>query len=266
MKDNISISPQRLAWLRQRLQRCEKRIIETAQWDTNYFYDGLLTDGQRNQLRNLFLNRMRILNEMFGYSDNEVLRLEELNTALTDATQQMYADFKNLYKGRLAMAGMEQYDAHAWLEVRMGFCYQGEKSVLKMPEDEYYGSQFDNMLELLCAEEDNLTYQGCVWSCKELTNTVQTADLDKDDDFRDVMDDGQSWALWMNHHKIEHINICHAVHDLFDHHLYSIPDMLRMNHFEVKIMLEQKRDFHVTMINCQEPKKSKNGVYRSKMV
>jgi len=196
---------------------------------------------------------------MFAYSDNEVHRLEEQNTALIDATQQMYADFKNLYKGRLEMAEMEQYNNHTWLEVRMGFYHEGENSVLKMPEDEYYGSHFDKMLELLCEEEDNLTYQGCAWSCREFRKSDQTANLDEDDDFRDIMDDGQSWADWMNHPKIEHINICHAIHDLFDHHLYSIPDMLRMNNFRIKIIMEQERNLTIDstpLKPCETPTKS----------
>jgi len=243
MKRSKPITQKRIDWLRKRLQRCEKNIIDTVQWNKDYYYEGYtLTYGQCNRLKDLFLNRMGILNEMFDYSDNEVQRLEELNTTLIDAMQQMYADFKNLYKGRLEIAGMEQYDAQTWLEVRMGYNYQGENAVLKMPEDAYYGSQFDAMLELLCAEEDELTYQGCVWSCKELKQSDRTANLVEDDDFRNVMDDGQSWADWLNHPKIEHINICHAVHDLFDHHLYSIPDMLRMNCFKVKMMMEQERN------------------------
>lgn len=106
-----------------------KKIIDTALGDDNYFYDGApLTNAQRNQLKNLFLNRMNILNEMFNYTDNEVKRLEELNTSLKESTQQMYRDFNNLYQGRLKTQGMEVYNNQTWFESRMSFNFYGNNS------------------------------------------------------------------------------------------------------------------------------------------
>ena len=189
---------------------------------------------------------MNILNEMFKYTDNEVKRLEELNTSLKEATQQMYRDFNNLYQGRLKTQGMEVYNNQTWFESRMSFNFYGNNSIIKMSEDQYYCSQFDKMLELLCAEEENLSYQGCVCAYKELKLSGKMANADKENNICDALDDGGSWADWMNHPKIEHINICHAEHDIFDHHLYSIPDMLRMNSFKIKMVMKQEREFNIT--------------------
>ena len=57
-----------------------------------------------------------------------------------------------------------------------------------------------------------------------------------DTEINNRMDDGTTWAeAWLRHPKLDHLVICHAVHDICTHKNYSIPDLLRMNTFEVSV-------------------------------
>lgn len=229
MRTSSTLSSKRIAWLRHRLQRCEQHIIEIAQWDVDYFYDGCLTEVQRNRLIPLFKNRRQILNEMFRCTNNEKARLEALNAQLSDVTNQMYQDVRNLYKERLNMDSMVNYNDNTYIEARVEFCYYDDNAVLPMPEDAYYGSKFSQMLNLL-AIENSFTYPWCAAASKALDVNDKTVNISDVPELHNTMRDG---------------TFCEAVHDLSNHHLYSIPDILRMNSFRLKIMLEQQRDYRI---------------------
>ncbi len=205
--------------LRRRLQTCEKRIIEMVNWDPEYFYDESLSYEELDQLKALLKKRQRILNKMCLYTDNEVKRLEELNAMFIDAIRQMNQDLGYLHDGRMNMPNMEQYnDNPTWLDIMIYYDFYAENSVIKMPEDDYYGSQFDKMLELLCAEEDDLTYKGCYGFCRQLG-----------DHFIEETCEGRTYERNP------------AIQDLIKCHLYSMPDVLRMNNFRMKMTMEQSR-------------------------
>jgi len=220
MNNNQPLTPKRIAWLQLRLQRCEKRILNITSWDVDDYMGLLSRRGCRLELKTLLEKRRSILNEMFDYTPNEVHRLEELNNSLYDLTQQMQADYTNVITTRQNMFNMEDYDDDTQCNAELTYRNMGKESVAKMIEDEYYGSQFDKMLNILSEEDHNFfpyPYDGM------------------------QMDDGQSWAEWIDDPRIEHLIICFAVHDLFDHHLYSVPDILRMTTFDVTIKLKQSR-------------------------
>ena len=203
--------------LRQRLQTCENRIIETANWDTNYFYDGSLPNERYERMMKLLRRRRQILNWMCVYSENEMKRIEELDSMLTKVTQEMYNDLDTLHTGRIATPNMEQYNYSTWLEARLSFNYSGENSVVTLEEDTYYGSQFDKMLNLLSAEEGNLSYRSACSAYRALISAALTnPDKDKHD-------------------------LCSALLGLLGHPIYSVPDVLRMNSFKIKILMEQER-------------------------
>ena len=205
--------------LRRRLQTCEKHIIEMINWDPEYFYDESLSYEEMDQLKALLKKRQRILNKMCVYTDNEIKRLEELNVMFIDAIRQMNQDLGYLHDGRMNMPHMEQYNVNStWLDITIYYDFYAENSVITMPEDSYYGSQFDKMLELLCAEEDDLTYKGCYGLCRQLGHN-----------FIEETCEGRTYERNP------------ALQDLIKCHLYSVPDVLRMNNFRMKLTMEQSR-------------------------
>ena len=211
------LSKQEISQLRKRLQACERRIIETANWDTYYFYDGSLPSEQYDKMIELLRRRRKLLNWMCVYTENEIRRIEELDTILTDTMRQMYADLNNLHAGRLAMSDMGPYNDSTWLKARLSYNYDGRQPVLKMEEDAYYGSQFDNMLNLISAEEANLSYRSAFTAYRALTSHPPVAMEEEKHD------------------------LCLALLGLLSHPIYSVPDILRMNSFKVKMDMEQER-------------------------
>ena len=211
------LSKQEIAQLRKRLQTCERRIIETADWDTNYFYDGSLSSERYDKMIELLRRRRKLLNSMCVYTKNEIRRIEELDSILTKFMQQMYTDLNNLHARRVAMADMEPYNYSTWLEARLSYNYDGMHPALKMEEDAYYSSQFDNMLNLISIEEANLSYRSAFTAYRALTSP-------------------QPLAMEEEKH-----DLCPALLGLLNHSIYSVPDVLRMNSFKVKMVMEQER-------------------------
>ena len=211
------LNKREITQLRKSLQTCERRIVETANWDTNYFYDGSLPSERYDKMIELLCRRRKLLNWMCVYTENEIRRIEELDTILTNFMQQMYTDLNNLHEGRIAMADMEPYNYNTWLEARLSYNYDGIHPVLKMEEDAYYGSQFDNMLNLISTEEANLSYRSAFTAYRALTSP-------------------QPLAVEEEKH-----DLCLALLGLLSHPIYSVLDVLRMNRFKVKMVMEQKR-------------------------
>ena len=92
-----------------------------------------------------------------------------------------------------------------------------------MPEEAYYGSQFDIMLELRCAEEKDLTYKGYYRLCRQLGDT-----------FIEETCEGRPYERNP------------ALQDLIKYHLYSVPDVLRMNKFTLEMNMKQSRTIAVS--------------------
>lgn len=214
---NNNLSERKIQYLRLRLQKCEERIIETAKWDDNYFYDGSLPSERYDKMIELLRRRRKLLNWMCVYTENEIRRIEELDTILTNFMRQMYTDLNNLHAERIAMTDLEPYNYSTWLEARLSYHYDGMHTVLKMVEDAYYGSRFDNMLNLLNDEEANLSYRSDFRAYRALTSQKPVVMKKKKHD------------------------LCPALLGLLNHPIYSVPDVLRMNSFKVKMVMEQER-------------------------
>ena len=213
------LTKQEITQLRKRLQTCERRIIETSNWDTNYFYDGPLPSEQYDKMLELLRRRRKLLNWMCVYTENEIRRIEELDTFLTDTMRQMYSDLNNLHAGRSAMPNMKPYNDSTWIEARLSFCYNGIQPVLEMEEDAYYGSLLDKMLDFLSAEEANLSFRSAYKAHRDLMSPLPDAITEEKHD------------------------LCSALLGLLGHPIYSVPDVLRMNSFKIKLIMEQERIF-----------------------
>ena len=101
-----------------------------------------------------------------------------------------------------------------------------------------YGSNFPAMLEILYEYHEYDLSPECA-SCSVSYELRHTPEMDAKEFGLDYfLDDGQSWAEGaLNRKELAGICICHAVHDLCNHKLYAIQDLLRMNEFwcEVKV-------------------------------
>ena len=223
--------------LYQKLQKVERQIIKIA--GTEEMEHKCWADSQMEEkLKELLSDRCYLLNQMFIATPDAVARMEQINTLLYDLTQKMYAQSAKLYRRVLENAVDPEFDDDIEIEGTLRYCYNGAESVLQLPDDNYYGSNFNRMIDLMYQTEVLVDIKSVNKSFdKNDTQEMSDAELG----FEDWSDDGTSWAEgWLRSKELDHICICHAVHDLCTHKHYSIPDLLRLNDFWCEVMIKHQ--------------------------
>ena len=208
------------------VQEVERRIKMIARYDADKsFRFRKFSEQEREVLHSLWSTRVRILNEMMLHpTDAEIARLGHQNDKLRELSKDAFAQGRNLWKSLLhspsLMANEDYYD----VEEHVDFCWNDEDSVLKMDNDDYYGSDFEYMLHFHCNFRDSGRY----YVGEPL-----------------VADDGTNWNLdYLDNQAFDRFCICHLLHSLHSHEYYSLPDILRMDDFYVHVWLQYEREVY----------------------
>lgn len=238
-----------LSWL-QEIENAIKAIVGN---NPLYFYMSNPTDADIDNIHDLLGTRRLLLDRMFTYSDDEVKAFEKVNDLLVDLSKQMYRRTANLYRTMLRCGVDNDFDDDYEVKgtLNTGVEYDSEEgdydTVLHLKNDDYYGSDFSYMLYVLSENDEKCRFridniEECGVSHSE-TNTPDMTDEDLGCDWT-FLNDGDSWIGFHRHPKFEHICVCHALHSLFDHHDYSLADIIRMNSFwvEAKITCQHITD------------------------
>ena len=195
-----------------------------------------LTPYQFDLLDCLLLLRCWALNNLFDEhcTDEEVRRFAAVNDKLYEMTERMY-ERARMVNELIKTMPLHEKDDDVDVEAKLKFWEDGASSVLEIEDDAYYGSDFTRMIVLLAiVDRDYKCYDeiGQV----NLSPRLVDGKVVSDDDIINDLDDGTTWAeAWLRHPKLDHLIVCHAVHDICTHKNYSIPDLLRMNTFEVSV-------------------------------
>ena len=195
-----------------------------------------LTPYQFDLLDCLLLLRCWALNNLFDEhcTDEEVRRFAAINDKLYEMTERMY-ERARMVNELIKTMPLHEKDDDVDVETKLKFWEDGASSVLEIEDDAYYGSDFTRMIVLLAiVDRDYKCYDeiGQV----NLSPRIVDGKISSDDDIVNDFDDGTTWAeAWLRHPKLDHLIVCHAVHDICTHKNYSIPDLLRMNTFEVSV-------------------------------
>ena len=195
-----------------------------------------LTPYQFDLLDCLLLLRCWALNNLFDEhcTDEEVRRFAAINDKLYEMTERMY-ERARMVNQLIKTIPLYENDDDVDVEAKLKFWEDGASSVLEIEDDAYYGSDFTRMIVLLAiVDRDYKCYDeiGQV----NLSPRLVDGKVVSDDDIINDLDDGTTWAeAWLRHPKLDHLIVCHAVHDICTHKNYSIPDLLRMNTFEVSV-------------------------------
>lgn len=173
---------------------------------------------QKIPLQKLLKERCRLLNKMFIPSPENIRQFIKVNNHLYTLTQKLYRRASQMLIQRPLISAPD-FDDDYELEGRLTIPFNGPESVLPLPDDGYYGSNFALMINCLSA------------ACPE---PVLRASPNSN-----PLDDGVSWdeGPFQNHPEFKDIIICYAVHDICTHRPYSIPDLLRLNDFWCEVEL-----------------------------
>lgn len=226
--------------LREQLLSVEEKIKLLVGKEPINFYLRDINEDATLKLEELADERCSILNQMFKATPQEVRRFEKVNALLYELTLKMYKRTARLYRSLLADEKDASFDDDYNIEGTLNYVYNSRKSALQLEDGEYYGSDFNYMLELtnlLTKKSHNIVED--IISASILYNPKHTLEVtDEELECVDTLDDGRTWAEGcLNIPEFEHICICYAVHDICTHKPYSIPDLLRMNDFWVEVNL-----------------------------
>ena len=196
-----------------------------------------LTPGQFELLDALLDLRGWALNVLFEVhcSDEEVRRFTAINDKLYAMTESMY-ERARMVNELIKIMPLHEKDDDVEVEAKLKFWEDGAPSVLEIEDDEFYGSDFTRMIVLRSIIDSDYKSYDKIERVAIYPKLVDGKLIPDETEIKNDMDDGTTWAeVWLRHPKLDHLIVCHAVHDICTHKNYSIPDLLRMNTFEVSI-------------------------------
>ena len=228
--------------MKQELLQIESRIIELVGSDLELFTYAELSKKQKEEVKRLLRVRRDILNEMFQPTEANLAQFCKVNEELYRLTMALDERVKKLISKKELLFDSLDFDDDYELEGTLKFVFNDESSICHLPDDDYYGSNFAVMIKTLFE----------VYSHSGIESIVTL------NEHRGPLDDGVSWDEYPFNRfpEFKDFIICYAVHDLTDHKLYSIPDLLRLNDFwsevEFKIQSITNQDGQHYDFNKQE--------------
>ena len=203
--------------MRRSIKLIESQIIELVGSDIDEFNYDNLSKEQKEEVKLLLQERRDILNELFQPTEANLAQFCKLNDELYRLTMALNERVKRIVSKKDILLDSNDFDDDYELEGTLKFVFNDETSISRLPDDDYYGSNFAVMIKTL--------YEVYVDDGIESIVTIN--------EHHGPLDDGVSWYEYPFNRfpEFKDFIICYAVHDLTDHKLYSIPDLLRLNDF-----------------------------------
>ena len=231
--------------LRERLKKVEAKlqaIFEENMIDWNIYNR---PSYKCKQAERLLWQRKRLLDEMFVATPEEVVQFEQINTKLLGLTKQMYASAEEMLRKMATMSFDNDFEDFISVSAKLEFDVMGGCPILSLENDEYYGSDFYSMFyvfdSLYRVGHLSKSIEWCSGCCQPLEYKAEMSSEELG--LIDENNDETSWykADQPAADKLKHLCVCHAIHDLSVDKPYSIPDILRMNYFEIRLNVEMEQ-------------------------
>ena len=227
---------------REVLQNVEQRVKKIVNYDLDYSPSlRYLSENEHDVIDLLMGIRYVVLNEMMLHpTPAEVERFRYQNDKLFKLTQEYYAQCRNMWR-TLFHTPYKVDDRYCYeVEGVLRFEYGDDDAVVKLENDDYYGSDFQYMIHL----QDELIYK---YKMDSLLNGVFGSFVGATEDgykqINNMLDDGDSWDECSLHKpEFADICVCYAMHALHTHQDYCLPDILRMDDFVVKVHLQYENE------------------------
>ena len=209
--------------LREQVEEIEREVLMLTDDGTACY----VSDDKGAYLAKLIEERKNVLDALFQATPDEVMRMDKLNDQLKAITRQMHERVAIVNEDASKIFG----DGNFEVEGNLNYNPNAADAIIQMANDDYYGSNFAKIHQVI----DMLFGLGFF--------TVKCADFVRPSDLVNDFDNG-NWETgyedWQPQaEKFKYINICFAIHSLNAYHPYSIPDILRMNNFDVTVTIKQ---------------------------
>ena len=225
---------------KQELKNLEKRIMRIGGQQARFYLPKDWTEESKIALKELLGKRKKLLNEMFECNQTEVECFRRVNELLYNLSKKMHSKALNLYQSLLKEGYDPDFDDDITLEASLRFFFNNEiDSIINESEGKNtYGSKFNCIMDILYDLYDDECTPECAF-CQTSYSLGHHLDMPASElglDF--FLDDGSSWdETPLDRPEFKDICICHAIHDLCSHKLFSIPDLLIMNDFRIDISI-----------------------------
>ena len=221
------------------LKDLESEIKKIVGTDVCSFTEGHTKyDAKYKKIKELLNVRQTLLNELFFATSEEIISLKQVNSLLDELTKKMYHRTASLYRVFLSSYRDEEFDDDYEIEgtLKCNIDYDSEGgiygTILKLENDEFYGSDFGYMIALINRMQDCESIVECHIGYKE-THTLSMSNEELD--CYDHWDDGVSWNEGeLNRKELEHI----CIHAICVHNEYSLLDLLRLNDFWIEALVK----------------------------
>ena len=212
-----------IPFYKERVKEIENEILAIA---NNAPYADLSED-KAAYLLTLLNDRKGFLDAMFVVTPEEFARVNEVNERLRELSHELH----NQIAGAHEMAKRVFLGKDFTVEATLKFVSKSDGAMIECPNDDYYGSDFTKIMRVV----DMLNEQGFIRP--DFVDYDDCSNLGKE---MDTFDDITTYADWQPQaDKFKYINICFAIHSLNAYHPYSIPDILRMNNFDITVTIKK---------------------------
>ena len=180
-------------------------------------------------LEDLLNKRRWILNQLFDFTPENIQKIKKIDDRLRAITVKLHERVKAMEKKATLIMDDPDFDDDFEITGTISFSWNDEDSVLKLEDDEYFGSDFNLMINAI----HDFYYEKGKYYTYILDITPNSDNMD---------DELENWAEGALQHP--ELKICYATHCICCHQLYSIPDLLRLNDFwtEIKFIEQNIRD------------------------
>lgn len=210
--------------IRKEIMDIESKIITITGDNLNHLNHWAEDRAWRETVEGMLKQRCNLLNSMFLPTPENMTRFNQVNNHLYTMAHKMYSRIADINATSYYLADEHDFDDDEVVEGWLRVVFDDDSSVLKLDDDDYYGSNFALMIKVLT----------------ELYKGLGHEEVEYSDNGINYYDDGTSWmdAPFWNWHEFNDITICHAVHDLTNHKSFSIPDLLRLNDFWCEVQVK----------------------------
>ncbi len=232
------------------LLEAEARIKDIVGDNPLAFYLRSRSEEVLGKINDLLGTRRYILDKLFTYTDDEIKRMEAVNSLLRRLYEQMYRRTANLYrtilKGGTDSTFDDDYEVEGTLDI--GVEYDKDEgdydTVLHLENDIFYDSDFPYMLYTIRENDEEYNHSlthVCECNLRHFPgNTPEMTDEELGCDYT-FLEDGVTWNECLNREDLSHICFSYAFHTLFTDHPYSLADIIRINSFVVEAKLVCQR-------------------------